>query len=313
MTLRAGRTSELFADNRQFVWDDDIRFNGFHETYRYAAKNGVYVEIKAAQYILTNPNTPIVPASSPFLTAGYALGQRVPSSALFDQGMVVGGNLNKKWSMNGLVNYNVLREPNQIQLASTAVGFPLLTSPTLGATLTGPLPQTGNATTTNGGAIYFADGFNVLHGALNLNYTGTNINGHNFPFQLFLQATHNTKASFDKNGYALGVSFGQTAQLGDVQFQYEYLYKPANAFVSQFSDDDVGTGTGVNIKVNHLRLNFGITRFLVWENRVFFQKGISRSNPRSTTLCRCRKDTISRRACNRNSYSRSEVSDFIRP
>ena len=35
----------------------------------------------------------------------------------------------------------------------------------------------------------------------------------------------------------------------------------------------------MNIKVNHIRLNFGLTRFLVWENRVFFQKGISRSNP----------------------------------
>jgi uncharacterized coiled-coil protein SlyX len=278
-TLRAGRTSELFADNRQFIWDDDVRFNGFHETYRYTAKNSAFVEVKAAQYILTNPNTPIVPAGSPYLTAGYTLGTRVPSSAMFDEGIVVGGNLNKKWSMNGLFNYNVVREPNQIQLASTAAGFPLLTSPTLGATLTGPLPQTGNATTTNGGAIYFADGFNVLHGALNLNYSGTTINKHNFPFQLFLQATHNTKASFDENGYALGASFGQVARLGDVQFQYEYLYKPANAFISQFTDDDVGTATGVNIKVQHIRLNFGITRFLVWENRVFFQKGISRSNP----------------------------------
>ena len=279
LTLRAGRTPELFADNRQFVWDDDVRFNGFHETYRYASKNGLFVEAKAAQYILTNPNIPIVPAGSPFLMAGYSLGQRVPSSAMFDQGITVGGNLNKKWTINALVNYNVIREPNQIQLASTAAGFPALTSPVLGAALTGALPQVGNATTANGGAIYFADGFNVIHGGLNLNYSGTQIYGHNFPFQLFLQGTRNTKASIDQNGYMLGAAFGQVARLGDVQVQYQYLYKPANGFISQFSDDDVGTGTGVNVKVHHIRLNLGINRFLVWENRVFFQTGISRSNP----------------------------------
>ena len=279
LTLRAGRTSEIFADNRQFVWDDDVRFNGFHETYRYAGKNGAFVELRGAQYILTNPNVPIVPAGSPFLTAGYALGQRVPSSALFDQGIVAGGNLNKKWSINGVFNFNIVREPNQIQLASTAAGFPLLTSPAVGAVLTGALPQVGNATTTPGGAMYFADGFHVLHGSLNLNYSGTAIGGHNYPFQLFLQGTHNTKGRFDENGYMLGTSFGQVARLGDVQLQYQYFYKPANGFVSQFTDDDVGTGTGVNVKVHHVRLNFGITRFLVWENRVFFQKGISRSNP----------------------------------
>jgi hypothetical protein len=279
LTLRAGRTAELFADNRMFVWDDDVRFNGFHETYRYTAKNSAFIEAKAAQYILTNPNTPIVPTGSPFLTAGYSLGQRVPSSAMFDQGLTVGGNLDKKWSINALVNYNIVREPNQIQLASTAAGYPLLTSPVVGAMLTGALPQVGNATTTNGGAIYFAEGFHVVHGGVNLNYSGMAIMGHNFPFQLFLQGTHNTKANIDQNGYMLGASFGQVARLGDVQFQYQYLYKPANAFISQFSDDDVGTGTGVNIKVHHIRLNFGINRFLVWENRVFFQKGISRSNP----------------------------------
>jgi len=43
LTLRIGRTQEIFADNRQFVWDDDVRFNGFHETYRFAGKNGFLV------------------------------------------------------------------------------------------------------------------------------------------------------------------------------------------------------------------------------------------------------------------------------
>jgi hypothetical protein len=278
-TFRLGRMSVPFADNRQFVWDDDIRFNGFQETYRYSGHNGFFAELRAAQFLLTNPNVPIVPAGSPFLMAGYSQGQRVHDSSFFDQGIVVGTNLGKRWTMNGVVNYNLITERHQTQLASTAAGFPVLTSPAVGATLTGPLPQIGNATTAPGGAMYYANGFNVIHGALNLNYAGMPLYGHNFPFQLFLQFTHNYKGRIDNNGYTLGASFGQVAKLGDIQFQYQYLYKEANAFISQFTDDDVGTGSGTNVKVHHIRLNFGLTRFLVWENRVFFQKGISQSNP----------------------------------
>lgn len=280
LTLRAGRTAELFADNRQYLWDDDVRFNGFHETYRFTGKkNGLFVEGRAAQYILTNPNTPIVAAGSPYLSAGYALGQRVPSAAMFDQGIVLGSSLGKKWSHNWTGNYLIVREANQIQLASTAAGYPLFTSPILGATLTGPLTQTGNATTTNGGATYYASDFRVLRGAVNLNYSGTEWMGHNFPLTLFLQGSHNTGAKTYQNGYALGAAFGQAVRLGDVQLQYQYLYKPANAFISQFTDDDVGTGTGVNIKTNQIRVNFGINRFLVWENRLYIQSEIAKSNP----------------------------------
>src|SRR5262249_10114452 len=159
---------------------------------------------------------------------------------------------------------------------STANGAALFAnSPILGAVLIGNMVGTGNATTTAGGAIYYAHDFHVVRGGFNLNYSGKEWMGHNFPFQLFLQGTHNTGASLDENGYMLGASIGQTARAGDIQFQYQYFYKPANAFVSQFTDDDVGTGAGVNVKTNQVRINFGLTRFLAWENRFYIQKGIS--------------------------------------
>ena len=278
LTLRIGRTAEIFADNRQFIWDDDVRFNGFHETYRLAGKNGFFAEFRAGQYILSNPNVQIVPAGSPYLTAGYAQGQRVPSSDLFDQGVVLGSNLGKKWRMDFQAGYSTVREPNQIQLASVA-GTGFLANPVLGVMLTGNMPQAGNATTTSGGAIYSAGGFDVIHYGGNLYYAGKSWRGHSMPFVLFLQGSHNQAASSQNNGYMLGASIGQAAKLGDVQFQYAYFYKPANAFVSQFTDDDVGTGSGVNIKDNTLRVNFGITRWLAWENRLFLQKGISRNGP----------------------------------
>ena len=118
LTLRIGRTQEIFADNRQFIWDDDLRFNGFHETYHFAGKNGFFAEFRGGQYILANPNVQIVPAGSPYLSAGYVQGQRVPSPDLFDQGVVVGSNLGKKWRMDFQAGYSTVREANQIQLAS---------------------------------------------------------------------------------------------------------------------------------------------------------------------------------------------------
>ena len=279
LTLRVGRTQEIFADNRQFIWDDDLRLNGFHETYRFAGKNGFFAELRAGQYILTNPNVQIVPAGSPYLSAGYVQGQRIPSSDFFDQGVVVGSNLGKKWRVDFQAGYSTVREPNQIQLASTAAGQGLVTNTILGATLSSNLGATGNATTTSGGAIYSAGGFDVIHFGGNLYYAGKSWRGHSMPFVLFLQGTHNQAASSQNNGYMLGASVGQAAKLGDVQLQYAYFYKPANAFVSQFTDDDVGTGTGVNIKDNTLRVNFGIARWLAWENRLFLQRGISRNGP----------------------------------
>src|SRR5262245_15619666 len=32
--LRGGRLEEVFADNSRFLWDDDVRFNGFNERWR---------------------------------------------------------------------------------------------------------------------------------------------------------------------------------------------------------------------------------------------------------------------------------------
>ncbi len=204
-------------------------------------------------------------------------GQRVPSSGFFDQGITIGSNLGKKWSHNETVNFFAVREPNQIQLASVnGAGF--TNNPVVGATLTSNLGETGNATTTSGGAIYFS-GFKVVREAFNLNYSGSTVHNHNVPFALFLQATQNTDTSVASKAYMLGASFGQTTRPGDIQFQYQYFYKPANAFVSQFTDDDIGTGSGVNLKGHEIRLNFGLTRFLAWENRFYIQKGIALNNP----------------------------------
>ena len=58
VTLQGGRVQEVFADNSRFLFDDDIRFNGFNEKYVAAFKPNDFrlasLEFRAGQYIFTN-------------------------------------------------------------------------------------------------------------------------------------------------------------------------------------------------------------------------------------------------------------------
>jgi hypothetical protein len=58
---------------------------------------------------------------------------------------------NERWSQQLGADVQVFREPNQIQLASTAAGVVFIVQPGLGLVLSGPLTGSGNATTTAGG------------------------------------------------------------------------------------------------------------------------------------------------------------------
>src|SRR5207249_5288900 len=100
--LQAGRLQEIFADNSRFLFDDDIRFNGFNEQYTVAFKrNGLKIsnlELRAGQYILSNPNVAIVTAGSPFAQAGAVIGSTGRSSNLFHQGVLINQKFNDRWS-----------------------------------------------------------------------------------------------------------------------------------------------------------------------------------------------------------------------
>src|SRR6185436_20162701 len=52
INIRGGKQEEVFADNTRFLWDDDVRFNGFHEKWKKGR-----VELRAGQYFFVNPNT----------------------------------------------------------------------------------------------------------------------------------------------------------------------------------------------------------------------------------------------------------------
>jgi hypothetical protein len=64
-----------------------------------------------------------------------------------------------------------------------------------------------------------------------------------------------------------------------VRALYQFSIKDANSMVSQFTDDDLGTGSGVNIASHALRVDLGLTRFLQWQNILFIQRQRRASNP----------------------------------
>ena len=66
-----------------------------------------------------------------------------------------------EWEFQDSAGYSLPFNPNQIQLASTTAGVPIIVQNGLGLTLSGPLTGTGNATTTSGGAIYTAPSFRI--------------------------------------------------------------------------------------------------------------------------------------------------------
>jgi hypothetical protein len=283
VTLRGGRMAELFADNMRFLWDDDQRFNGFSQTVALPlAKNGLgftSLELRAGEYILSNPAVYILPASSPFVSAGYQTGQKVRGADLFHPGAVLKGSLGSRWSQQIFGGVELYRNPNQIQLASTAAGFPVLVNGTLGLALSGPLPGTGNATTTPGGAMYAAPSFHISHLGYRLERKSLKIGGKDMPAFLDFQVSRNHGAASLRDAFMASANLGNVVKRGDIRALYQFSIKDANSMISQFTDDNLGTGSGVNIATHAARFDLGLTRFLQWQNILFVQHQRRASNP----------------------------------
>jgi len=282
VTLQGGRLLEVFADNSRFLFDDDIRFNGFNEKYVASLKpNGVHLtslELRAGQYILTNPNVTIIAPGSPLANAGAVVGTAGRSANLFHQGFLANQTFSKRWNQQLGADVQIYRNPNQIQLASTTDGAVLLVQPGLGLALSGPLPGTGNATTTPGGAIYSAPGFQILRVTYRLNNAGFTRGEHAFPIAFNLQFARNIATGMNERDAMLAaLQVGRITKRGDTAFLYVFSIKGANSLISQVTDDDLGTNSGVNIRTNHFRFDYGITRKVTFQSLFFFQQELRRS------------------------------------
>ncbi|HEX3253968.1 MAG TPA: putative porin [Pyrinomonadaceae bacterium] len=280
--LQAGRVQEIFADNSRFLFDDDIRFNGFNEKYVHSFNpNGAYLsslELRAGQYIFSNPNVAVITPGSPLANAGAVVGTAGRSANLFHQGLLANQTFNKRWNNQLGADIQIYRNPNEIQLASTTDGLVLLVQPGLGLALSAPLTGTGNATTTPGGVVYTAPGFQVARLTYRLNYAGFTRGDHAFPVTFNLQFARNVATGLNERDAMLAaLQLGRITKRGDTSFLYVFAIKGANALISQVTDDDLGTNTGVNIRTSHFRFEYGITRKVTFQSLFFFQNSLRRS------------------------------------
>ncbi len=280
--LQAGRVQEVFADNSRFLFDDDVRFNGFNEKYSFVFKhNGLKVsslELRAGQYIFSNPNVAIVTAGSPLAQAGAVVGSTGRNANLFHQGLLVNQKFNDRWSSQFGGDIQLYRNPNQIQLASTVNGVALIVQNGLGITLSGPLTGTGNATTTSGGAIYTARNFQIARVTYRLNWAGFQSGGRAYPVTFNFQAARNVGISLrERNALLASLQIGKVTQRGDMAFLYVFAIKGANALISQVTDDDLGTNSGVNIRTNHFRFDYGLSKKISLQSLLYIQNELRNS------------------------------------
>jgi len=148
----------------------------------------------------------------------------------------------------------------------------------LGIALSGPLPGTGNATTTPGGVMYTAPGFQVARLTYRLNYAGFTHGEHAFPVTFNVQVARNVATSLNERDAMLAaLQVGRITKRGDTSFLYVFAIKGANSLISQVTDDDLGTNTGVNIRTSHFRFEYGINRKVTFQSLFFIQDSLRRS------------------------------------
>ncbi len=288
VTLKVGRMREVFADDTRFIWDDDIRFNGFEENILIPIEGGKIfksMELRAGEYILTNPNTLIVPADStatpsPYARAGFPVGTRVGAANLFNPGVVLKGDLGNGWTHQFVFDTQVWRNPNQIALASTSFVPAGLVNGALGITLSGAFAASSNGLTTAGGPRFTANDFTIprIHYRIDRSNFLT-IHGKKVPGYVEFLASRNTSANFLRDAIMGNLSIGSTKKFGDIRFLYSYSIKDANSLIGQFTDDDLGTQYTVNMAAHQFRVDIGLTKFLSWQNLFWIQDARRASNP----------------------------------
>lgn len=273
ISLRGGRTEEVFADNTRFLFDDDVRFNGFNERWRVAKS----IELRAGQYFFVHPNLFSVPATSPYVLAGVEPGTIARAAQMFHQGLVVDNALSTRWRGQFIGDIQLYRNPNLLALTSTSLGFPVTLNPAIGLMLSGPAPGTGNATTSPNNAILAAGNYQVVRGSYRLDADNLS-NKIKLPVT-FHQLSRNVGTSSLQDGIMTTVIVGRTQEAGQFRGLYTFAIKDANSMISQVTDDDLGTTVGTNIATHHFRFDYALRRGIVFQNLIFRQTARRASNP----------------------------------
>jgi hypothetical protein len=273
ISLRGGKVEEVYADNFRFFWDDDARFNGFNERWRSGA-----IELRAGQYFFVNPNAFSVSNTSPLTLAGLQPGSIARASQMFHQGISADDRINDRWRQQLTTDVQLYRNPNLITLTSNAAGAGVTVAPAIGLTPSGPAPGIGNATTSAANTILFAPHYQIVRLAYRLDSSG--LGGHaKLPMTWVVQTSRNVGTSQLRDAVLTSFSIGRNTQARDIRGLYMFSIKDANSLISQLTDDDLGTGVGVNIATHHFRFDYTVRPNIQIQNLVFIQNERRSSNP----------------------------------
>jgi uncharacterized coiled-coil protein SlyX len=294
LEIRGGRLEEVFTDDSRFEFDDEVRFNGMQEVAKVPTSANfagiTRFEVRAGQYIFTNPNISVLPSAAAcmgsaaltgnclYLAAGYKPGGRVGDADLFHQGFGIYGNLTEGWAHHFFSDFQWYRNANQLALASTTLGFPLVENGFYGVSLTGPISGIGTATD-QAGYKFWAQGFQIVRLDYQLGHEGWKTRRENLPVMFDMQGSRNVGTSFARDAFLVRVSVGEVKKAGQVRLLYSFAYKDANSMLSQVTDSKMGTLTGVNIRTHHVRFDLGLTSFLQWQTLLYLQDEIRKDDP----------------------------------
>jgi hypothetical protein len=185
---------------------------------------------------------------------------------------------------------HLYRNPNLVALTSNATGATVTLNPALGITLSGPAPGLGNATTSPTNTILHARHYQVVHAAYKLD--AASLAGRtNLPLNWSVQVSRNVGTSQYRDAIMSTLSVGRTSEAGEFRALYTFAIKDANSMISQFTDDDLGTGIGTNLATNHFRLDYALRRGLVFQNLVFRQTVRRSSDPANSFFVPLGRDT----------------------
>ena len=116
MTLRAGRIEEIFADNMRFLWDDDVRFNGFDQTWSAACKTrwASHLRTSRGRVHPEQPRFYVLAATSPYVAAGYQVGQKVRGAdSVSTRELSFEGQLGSDWTQQIKAGWNCTGIPTR--------------------------------------------------------------------------------------------------------------------------------------------------------------------------------------------------------
>lgn len=272
LRLRGGRIPEIFGEGSQFVFDPDLNFGGTSQEahWDFAKHTGGRVtafQLRAAQYILNHANR-----------------NGARDSLLFGEGTRVELAPGGKLRLGVLFNFFSVRRPDAIAVAQQNFAAAARTGP-FGNDFFGPafralglatpvLGFTGNRVILAragdpSSAQFVASGFNTGELGVTLDHPGFASHPH-LAFGMQARAARNFSSSAFRDAAYFRGYLGRFDQPRDWRFSYTYARKQPDAFLAPFSDSDLGTISGTNIRTHLLEVDYKLSARLAYQNLFYF-------------------------------------------